>query len=200
MRFTLRALLGRPQSLGTRPIDAEVQFHPRRDPGVFREGHDFLRSWQTRASHALVMFDREGCGSAHSREALEAEVEGRLDQSGWKERCATIVIDPELEAWFWSDSPHVEEALGWLTGRSQLEDWLIGKGYLHQRRQKPTKPKEAVEAALRLCRTPYSPSIYYDLATRVSFERCVDAAFLKLRSVLQQWFPREGLRGENSDL
>lgn len=198
MRSTIEALLARPQSLGVRAIKADVQFHPRHDSAVLREGHVFLRELHALASHALVVFDRDGCGSRLSREDLEAEVQERLEQSGWeKDRCAVIVIEPELEAWFWSDSPHVEKALGWLNGRLQLDEWLVGKGYLRRGKQKPTQPKEAVLEALRHCRTPYSPSIYYDLAARVSFERCVDPAFLKLKSVLQRWFPPEGWGGES---
>ena len=200
MRLTLRALLGRPQSLGIRSIEADLEFHPGHDSGVFRQGHEFLRFWQTRASRALVVFDRDGCGGPQSREALEAEAEARLERSGWKDRSAAIVIDPELEAWFWSDSPHVGEVLGWRKSRSQLEEWLVAKGHLRQGQRKPAKPKKAVEEALRYCKTPYSPSIYYDLAAQVSFQRCVDPAFLKLTSVLQQWFPPEGLRGENFGL
>ncbi|SRR6266568_4522662 len=190
MCLTLRAILSRPQSLGTRWIDANVQFHPRHDPGVLREGHDFLRSWQARASHALVMFDRKGCGSAHTREALELDVKGRLERSGWKDRCDAVVIDPELEAWFWSDSLHVEKAVGF-RGREQLDAWLIAEGHLHQGERKPRQPKEAVLQALRQSKIPFSPSIYYDLAARVSFERCADAAFSKLRSVLNVWYPPE---------
>jgi hypothetical protein len=198
MRLTIEALLARPQSLGVRAIKADVQFHPRHDSAVLREGHVFLRELHAPVSHALVVFDRDGCGSRLSREDLEAEVQERLEQSGWgKGRCAVIVIDPELEAWFWSDSPHVVKALGWPNSRLQLDEWLVGKGYLSWGHRKPTKPKEAVLEALRYCRTQYSPSIYYDLAARVSFERCVDPAFLKLKSVLKQWFPPEGLGGES---
>jgi len=189
MRLTVEGLLERPQSLAIRPVEADVQAHPRHDPAVLREAHEFLRSRQRQASHALVVFDRDGCGSQQSREVLEEDVKVRLEQSGWRDRCAVVVIEPELEAWFWSDSPHVERALGWLKGRSQLNEWLAGKGFLHQGQRKPIKPKEAVLEALRHCRTQYSPSIYYDLAARVSFERCIDPAFLKLRSILNEWFP-----------
>jgi hypothetical protein len=196
MRLTLKGLLERPQSLAIRSIQADIRSHPRLDGGVLREGHVFLRELHTPESHALAVFDRDGCGSRRSREKLEEEVEARLEQSGWeKDRCAAIVIDPELEAWFWSDSPHVEKALGWVKGRSKLEEWLVRKGFLHEGQRKPAKPKEAVEEALRYCKTPLSPSIYYDLVARVSFERCTDPAFLKLRSLLKQWFPQKSSMG-----
>jgi hypothetical protein len=113
MESSFRGLLERPQSLGIRPIQARVYRHPRRDPAVYRECHDFLRSRQWVSPHALVIFDREGCGSEASRQVLEDEVETRLAQNGWKGRSAAVVIDPELKAWVWSGSPHVDEALGW---------------------------------------------------------------------------------------
>jgi len=192
MRFTLEALLARPQSLGVRAIKAIVQHHPRNDPGILGEGHAFIRELHVAASHALIVFDRVGCGSDLSRERLEEEVKTRLVQSGWDEdACAAIVIDPLLEAWFWSDSPHVLNALRWTRGRAELVEWLTREGFLHPGLQKPEQPKEAVEKLLRLSRTPYSSSIFRELAEQVSFQRCNDPAFLKLKQVLRQWFPPE---------
>jgi len=147
------------------------------------------------ASFALVVFDREGCGRIEPRETIEKEVEARLAANGWANRSAAVVIDPELEAWVWSDSPHVQTALRWTKGRPQLEEWLVQKGYRHPEQQKPHQPKKAVEDLLRLSKTPRSSSIYRELAEQVSFQRCTDPAFLKLRQVLKQWFPLEGLRG-----
>jgi hypothetical protein len=158
--------------------------------------HDFLRSQQRFADFALVVFDREGCGRDKSREALEEEVEARLAANGWANRCAAVVIDPVLEAWVWSDSPHVLTALGWTRGRAELEEWLTQEGFLHAGLQKPQQPKKAVEKLLRLSKTPYSSSIFRGLAEQVSFQRCNDPAFLKLKQVLRRWFPLENSREE----
>jgi len=200
-RFAIEGLLSRPQRLGIRPIAAQVRTRAGwRDADVMLRCHDFLRSQQRLASFGLVVFDREVCDRVDSREAIELEVEARLAASGWLNRSAAIVIDPELEVWFWSDSPHVEAALGWTTGRASLEAWLVRKGYLKPGQQKPRRPKEAVEDLLALSKTPRSSSIYRDLAERVSFQRCTDRAFVKLTGVLRQWFPAQGSAGENSEL
>src|SRR5438034_5293261 len=114
MGETLKALLVRHERLEIRPIDARVLVHSRHDAAVLRESHDFLRSYQHVAAYALVAFDRRGCGRVEPREDLEKSVETNLAQNGWGGRAAAIVIDPELEVWFWSDSPHVEAALGWV--------------------------------------------------------------------------------------
>ena len=135
--------------------------------------------------------DTAAAGSTRER-ILEKPVETRLAQNGWRGRSAAIVIDPELEVWFWSDSPHVETALGWVEGRVRLEKWLVEQGYLVQGQQKPHRPKDAVLNAWRLSKTQRSSSNYGDLAKKVDFQHCTDPAFLKLRTVLKQWFPPEG--------
>ena len=138
----------------------------------------------------MVIFDCEGCGNENlSRQRLEEEVEGRLAANGWPDRSRAIVIDPELEAWVWSNSPHVDAAMGW-TGRTPgLRRWLMEKGMLQATEQKPRRPKEAVEMALRVVQKPRSSAIYRELARTVGLERCTDPAFLKLKETLQRWFP-----------
>ncbi len=189
MRFALEGLLGRHESLGIRPIVTQILIHPRRDSGTLCESHDFLRPWLRQAPYALVMLDREGCGSNEPRHALEVEVEASLAKNGWADRSAAVVIDPELDVWVWNDSPHVATALQWSGGQASLRDWLIEKRYLEEGQPKPQHPKEAMEEVLKLSRTPRSSSIYREIADRVSFQRCTDPAFMKLRSVLAGWFP-----------
>jgi hypothetical protein len=71
-----------------------------------------------------------------------------------------------------------------------LRGWLTQKGWLPEGAAKPAQPKTAVEEALRLARRPRSSSMYHELARRISTDRCVDAAFLKLRQTLVGWFSR----------
>lgn len=130
-----------------------------------------------------------GCGSSHPREELELNVETLLAQNGWERRCAAICIEPELENWVWSSSPHVAAALEWHAG--ELDTWLVQAGHRPPGAAKPVKPKEAMEAALRIKRIPRSSAIYSAIAGKVSFDRCTDPAFLKLRGTLRAWFPAE---------
>ncbi len=193
--FALRGLLARPQSLGMRPISAWFLGHPDHDPGCYLTSHDVLRTSLGSASHAIVVFDHDGCGAEqHSRVELETRVEARLVLSGWPAgSCSCIVMDPELECWVWSDSPHVDEALGWSGKRPALRAWLRDQGLWPAHRPKPENPKEAVELVLKTVQKSRSSSIYQRLAVKVSFERCVDPAFLKLKKTLQSWFPRTDL-------
>ena len=185
----LAGILARHEALGIRQVRATFQRHPDRDPGCLLRGHEFLRPQANRFRHALVMFDRAGCGrEGRGREELEAEVESRLSTSGWGDRAAVVVINPELEIWVWADSPHVDIELGWQGRDPDLRSWLAQEGFLQADEHKPQRPKEAVEKALRLAGKRRSSAIYRQLAGRVSLQRCEDPAFLKLRDTLRGWF------------
>lgn len=189
MEFCLRGILERSESLGIDKIEFEIYSHPKRDPGCLRTCHDFLRPFAGRFRHALVMLDREGCGKEQLTGAqLEEEIGGRLTSSGWGNRAAAVVIDPELESWIWSDSPEVDAALGWKDRSIPLRTWLKNKGFFEGNSIKPNRPKEAVEAARREVRKPRSASIYKQIADNVSLKRCEDPAFIKLKKILTGWF------------
>ena len=152
-------------------------------------GHEFLRTFCRTHAHALVVLDREGCGQeALPREQLESFIEEALARSGWSERARAVVIDPELEAWVWSDSPCVDRELHWEQRQPDLRAWLRDQGLLGRDAVKPARPKEALEAALRAVRMPRSSAIYEALAKKVSVQRCEDPAFGKLKAVIQGWF------------
>ena len=77
--FSMQGILSKPQRLGIRNITFQfIADRQGKDPGVFRKCHDLLRSSLTLYQHALVVFDRDGCGSQQNREELELEAEKRL--------------------------------------------------------------------------------------------------------------------------
>jgi hypothetical protein len=196
MEAAVRGLLSRQQTLNIRQVDAEILRHPQRDSGCCNSGVEFLATFASQFVHALLMFDREGCGQDdQTAESIEENIEERLSRSGWNGRAKVIVLDPELEMWVWSASPHVEECLGWCHHATPLRQWLLDQGYLRSGEAKPVRPKEAMEAALYTSRTPRSSAIYRHLAEKVSLRGCADRAFLKFRDVLQQWFGSSISRG-----
>ena len=191
MEATVRGLLARVDALGIRALEFDAFVHPQRDPGCFRNAHEFLRSRRSDYRHGLVLFDRAWEGApARSAADLEAELRARLWQVSMADWADVIVIDPELEVWVWSDSPHVERHLGWRGRNPGLQTWLRGKGLWEEGRPKPEDPKAAVEQALEAVRLPRSSSIYGKLARSVSVERCLDPGFRRFRELLQSWFPR----------
>jgi len=187
---TLSGLLNRHASLKTRPIRHLIRRHQGRDPGCRTLGVDFLRMYSSTVSHAVLIFDLHGSGGESvGATLLETDLEARLSANGWQDRAAVIVIDPELENWVWSQSPHVDRVVGW-TGRiPSLRDWLVSESLAVDARSKPIDPKEAFHRALRTAQKRPSPALYRELAGRVSFDQCSDRAFVKLVDRLRTWFP-----------
>lgn len=190
MEAAVRQLLARPESLSTRGIAHDVFVHVERDPGCLLHAHDLLALYSNRYTYALVLLDHEGCGQeSRLPKTLEEELVNRLEEAGWKGRAAAILIHPELEAWVWSDSPHVRESLRWPESAEELRARLVSKGLWKEGQDKPHRPKECVEYTLRYARHPRSSALYATLAAQVGLNRCVDPAFAKLKQTLQQWFP-----------
>jgi hypothetical protein len=187
----VRALLARPRSLEIRTVLFEVRRFVKRDSGCFGESHELLRSFQKQFRYALVVFDRQGCGREHtmSRQQIESDVEGRLARNGWADRSAAVVLDPELEAWVWSKSPVVAEVLGWHSRHHEFQAWLDMHGGVSSKTGKPADPKALFHEALRLEGVRRSPSLFQQLAGRVTLLQCTDPSFAKFRDTLQHWFP-----------
>ncbi len=187
----ISALLAkRHKSLFIRPISFELVVHPQRDPGCFSDPESLLRGYRHRAKHALIVLDLAWHGApAGSGEELERRLEEALpvDLQGW---ALPIVIEPELETWVFSDSPHVATELGWKGRDPQLKQALCDAGLWDSNKAKPEDPKAAAEWALWRANKPRSSRIYRDLAEQVSLKSCQDRSFLRLRDALQTWFPK----------
>jgi hypothetical protein len=186
----IKVLLTRHKAFGIRPITFNVRPHVQRDPGCRTASHSLLRPEVCRYNHALIVFDWEGAGAEdRCPEEIEALVEELLARTGWTDRCACVVIKPELEMWVWSDSPHVSNVLGWKGRQLSIREWIKSNTeFWPGDTNKPDRPKEALLASLRAVRKSSSPVLFETLAKRVSVERCEDRAFLKLKTVLAHWF------------
>lgn len=188
-QYAIETLLNRPRALGIRPICYDRIRHVGRDAGCRKDCVELLRRYQRSHAHALVVFDRHGSGwDKRPREEIEADRERALADSGWEKRAAVIVLDPELEAWVWSTSPHVAAVLGWKTPET-LQAFLQRHRWLETESAKPEQPKEAMEAVLRQARKPRSARIFGELAEKIGLSTCTDPAFAKFRATLQHWFP-----------
>lgn len=179
MEHAVLGLLQRPGDLGISEIQFDIWVHPQRDPGVYRRAHEFLRPFLRQYRYALVLLDKEGCGAENREtEQVRSEIQGRLEQNGWKGRCQVVVIDPELDIWVWSKDPHVARVLN--ISSHELEE-LLQHG-------KPSSPKETLESILEAKRIPRSSALYRELASKVTFARCTDQAFRSFWETLQRWF------------
>jgi hypothetical protein len=185
-------LLQRHQSLGIRLIRYGVIVHPNKDPGCYKSGDQLAAAFTREATHALVVFDLAWEGApSNDPAALERDVDARL-QPLWGDQARCVVIDPELEAWVWSDSPHVEGVLGWRGRTPNLRAWLQQEGLWPAGQPKPPDPERAFRRAVRVVRLPPSASLFRQLAEKVSLQRCSDPSFSKVAGILQSWFRQEG--------
>jgi hypothetical protein len=191
-QFLMQGLLLRHHSFGIKDLSESIEHifvHIQRDAGCYNQCSEFLRPYHQDYNYTLVIFDHEGSGQEQvSRLEIETKLEEKLSLSGWENRAKVIVLEPEIESWVWSDSPHVEKILGWEEKTPNLRDWLKAKNFLTKNELKPPRPKEAVEEALREVKKPRSSSIYLELAQKVSFRNCTDESFIKLKQTLQEWF------------
>ncbi len=160
------------------------------DPGVRTRAHEFLRPYQRTHRYAVIVLDNAWEGSPGVT-AIEDNISKNMLKTGWDEdNFAVIVINPELEVWILQDSPVVETAFRFKQDIS-LQKWLEQRGLWEAYATKPSDPKKAVEATLKISRTPRSSAIYRQITSRVSVKGCTDSAFQKLCSTMQQWFSFE---------
>lgn len=189
-QFALRGALGRPDALGIRAIAHEFRPHPGRDGGARTTGVEVLARERARFSHALLVFDLEGSGA---QEQLTTEdLEGELDEElrlQWGPHAKAIVIAPELDIWLWGADNALREILQWPQQAGAIRNWLQDRGFVFDGNAKPVRPKEALEAMVPIHRQPRSSALYEKITSRISLQRCVDPAFLRLRATLQGWFP-----------
>ena len=138
----------------------------------------------------MVLFDVAWDGApTQDASDLELRLRERLAVAFGADWAEAVAIGPELEAWVFSDSPHVPAILGW-SGRSpDLRTALANEGLWPADLAKPPDPKRAMERALTITRKALSSSIFREIATRVSLTRCEDRAFLRMKGILTSWFP-----------
>ncbi len=189
-KYALQGALSRPKALGIREIEIDFVVHSGKDGGARKTGPDLLALQRRRFRHALLVLDFEGSGTAlPDAVSLEAELDKRLELQ-WDQGAKSIVIEPELDVWVWGSDHAIENALEWPPGE-HLREWLRRKDFSFVRNDKPGRPKESLEAALRELAKPRSSVLYQMIAEKISLKKCSDAAFIRLRKQLTTWFPRE---------
>ena len=189
MDFLVQGLFPRiPRVEGTQDFSFKPLVHPYRDPGIYNDAHDFLRSQRDKYSYALVILDHTGCGREEkTRQEVEEIIEDRLIQSGWQNSACAIAISPELENWIWVNEERMKAAISW-ENTVGIHHWLHENDWKQEGQPKPPQPKEAFEAILRECRTPRSSAIYREIASSASYQHCQDPAFHKMITQLKTWF------------
>jgi hypothetical protein len=187
---TLQELLLRRRGLAIRSVEAEILVHPHHDPGCYARPADLLRGYRSAAEHALIVLDHawEGVPAA-SGVALEALIDEKLEEAGMSDWAVPVVIEPELEAWIFSASPHVPDVLGWKPSWPPIREALEERNLWVAADAKPIDPKAAIEYILGRTGKSRSASLFRRLARKVNTADCRDRAFLRLKDLLQAGFP-----------
>lgn len=193
MLWTMKTLLDRPEVLGAACFGFHVEKHPGRDAGCRNDAVEFLRRYLGKYNHCMVIFDHHGCGSRDSRDRIQARLGETLARNGWGSRASAIVIQPELEAWFWGDLAAASSILGWAGDHQKMRAWLTARGLWPDGVPKPPRPKKAMRETIR--RTPSdqrvrrTARIFQKMAAVAKVDECRDPAFQDLLATLRRWFP-----------
>lgn len=165
----------------------------RNDCGLYSEGCELVRPFFGEYRRVVMIVDEAWDGSPGA-ETIEAKLRDHLVRAGWSvEDSLPLVVCPEVDIWLWSESPHSATALGW-DSWIDLRPALHANGWLSPEQAKPALPKEAAEWAVRngSRKKVRSASLYRQVASKVSLERCSDNALVRLVDQLRTWFPVEG--------
>ncbi|MBI1923928.1 hypothetical protein HYR99_06720 [Candidatus Poribacteria bacterium] len=189
-RTVATLLLERWQSLGIRQLAIDVDsdiFSLQNDPKVYHEGGRFLSTFARQYEYALVLIDAKWDGGHAGADEIERKIQGDLDRSGWEGRSAVVVLEPELEIWVWSQSPHVPQLFG--TNWQTIQNLGHRTGYWQEGATKPSRPQELLETVLRHTGKRRSVALFVQLARKVGLKACQDESFRRFCTILQQWFP-----------
>jgi len=176
---------------------APIDFNPSRDilvaagqndPGIYVRANELLGNYSRKYDHVVVMVDAAWEGSPGA-EAIRSKVRGHILNAGWQPGAGLeLVLQPEVDVWLWSPSPHAAAAMGWPSW-SELKEALEQEKFPMDALGKPVNPKAAAEWALRKRKKPRSSTIYKQVTSRVSLGRCRDPAMLALVAAMKRWFP-----------
>ena len=192
IEFALRGALARPEALATCTLSYEFRSHMGRDGGARTTGVEVLALEIRRFTHALLVFDLEGCGAAidQGAEDLESELNAKL-QRLWGAQARAIVIAPEVDIWIWGSDNALRQAFNWPLDMG-IRDWLKTRGFAFDTHGKPERPEEALDAMRFIHRQPRSSALYEKIVGQISLRRCADPAFRRLNETLRMWFPQTG--------
>jgi len=190
----MRAVLTRPQALGIRPIEFHIDRHTGRDPGMVQSGPELTGMMKDGYHKALLLWDFHGCGREHrmTPQALETEVQGRLNDISWSGRSAATALVPEVEVWLW----YCEPALAKHCGVTVDEIASLLRTFAKQQGKaleilKQEQPKELFEHLMikGLSRTITSRD-FEEIGRHASIKglrKC--PSFERIVGILQSWFP-----------
>jgi len=190
----MRAVLGKPQALGIRPISFDIERHPQRDAGIVQSGAELARMRKGQYHKALLMWDHHGSGRDHKQTPVQVEmdIQAKLDSYTWKDNSAVTVLVPELEEWLWfceaAIATHCEISL------AQLAHWLDERATKLDKTVPTLKrehPKELFEHVMRdRLKQTISPRDFEAIGGQAGIRGLLEcSSFSAIVQRLRSWFP-----------
>jgi hypothetical protein len=160
------------------------------DCGLYARSAELLRPHRTTHRRAVVLVDADWAGAPTP--AQIAERSAASIACVWDENlCQVVVLDPEIEAWYWQpDSRHIAAALDY-RGDKPYRQVLAEAGHWPADQVKPPRPKEAREYLRKYYRTDPSNAVFKRAGATISISGCTDPAFYLLCQTLRRWFPAD---------
>lgn len=190
----MKAIMERPQALGIRPIDFEIERHPMRDSGMVQSGAELVRMEKGKYHKALLMWDHHGSGRDHKQapDEVEQEIQRKLDSFTWSGNSAVVVLVPEQEQWLWFCESAVAAYCGVTV--KQLNQWQNDRAQklgLTSDALKAEQPKELFEHVMReRLKQTISPRDFEEIGKQASITKLLGcASFLSIAETLRSWFP-----------
>ena len=166
------------------------------DPGVWKSSREYLRRKEPTHRRAVVILDNDWDGSP-GPERIRADISA--DLAGWEQH-AVIVIEPELEAWFWRDHPGLWDLMLWKEKYGQTPRKVLEQANLWPSdADKPPRPKEAIAYLRKRYRINVENATFGRVAAQLSVLHCKDIAFLQLATTLREWFPADSPMTSSSE-
>lgn len=169
--------------------------HPKKDPGVYQDGHHYLKLYRETHRFAVVMLDFAFNDNLQNKDYQEfcQEIHQKMLGAGWpQDSFVVMVINPELEVLMWqSNTQGIEHIVDYQGPQGGLKTWLEHQGLWPADSPKPPDPKAAIDKVRgkNWGRRKTHSQIYKRVAKEVSFRNCQDASFLGLWEQIKQWYP-----------
>ncbi|WP_444826097.1 methylation-associated defense system protein MAD4 [Acinetobacter nosocomialis] len=170
--------------------------HPRKDPGVYQDGHNLLKSYIATHNYAVVMIDfafNDNLRTMHYQQFCET-IKANMRAAGWPdERFFVMAINPELEVLMWqADTRRIESVFDYPGASGSLRAWLQERNLWDAGELKPADPKAAIDAVRgqNWGRKKTHYQLFKRIAKDVSFRGCEDESFNSLLHQIQAWYPR----------
>lgn len=168
--------------------DQLVVRHPQKEPGVYKTAADTARArrgWP-QAKYGIALLDYLGTNTKKRPAEIETEIESAFSKNTFKDCCAAICVEPELERLYLNETESLSNTLRITNDRAVQ---LIAEG----RNLYPDGPEEQMIHVLSMARRLNGRKLSFrEIVNETNYATWNEQAegFQKLIATLRQWFPR----------